>query len=149
MSSYQAGRGFAIAALVAAVGLLAGGCSTVEKTCIGAAMPFAAIGDTAVLPVKLLGDASKGLTWLGNRHSDEVYEQHKGKVTLPLSQATSLVYYIPAWALFPFDVAAPEKYYAMTHACSSAMREMERSAPGSTAGKRRPARAGTETFEEW
>jgi len=97
--------------------LLFSGCSAIKKTSAGAAIPFAAIGDTVVAPFQLIGNCATPLMNLGDDHYMEVYEENKFKTTLMLATATSYIYYIPGYLCMPFDYCTPDKYYPMTKAC--------------------------------
>ena len=98
-----------IGILLIVTGILLSGCSTMAKVSAGAATPVTAALDTALAPVQLIGDAGKGLIYLGDRHQEMVYEANKDSVTLPLAQLTTLIFYIPGYVLLPIDSITPRK----------------------------------------
>ncbi len=93
------------------------GCSTVKKTVASVAIPFAAIGDTAVVPFQLIGDCSTPLMNMGDDHYMKTYEENKLKTTEVLATSTSYVFYFPGYLCMLFDFCTPDKYYPMTKAC--------------------------------
>ena len=97
--------------------LLFSGCSVVKKTSAGAAIPFAVIGDTILVPFQFIGSGYTPLMNLGDDHYMKVYQENKFKTTLALSQAATYAYYIPGYLCLPFDYYTPEKYYSMTKSC--------------------------------
>ena len=101
------------------------GCSLVKKTSAGAAIPFAAIGDTVVAPFQLLGDCANPLMNLGDDHYIKVYEESKFKTTIMLATATTYIYYLPGYFCMPFDYCTPDKYYSMTKSCLRTMNPEE------------------------
>jgi len=88
-----------------------------NKVGAGTALPFAAIADTVVAPFQLLGDAGTTLIEMGDRHTEQVYAANEKSLTLPLDQATTLIFYIPGYLLYPFDSITPDKYYPLTEKC--------------------------------
>ena len=128
---------------VAAASLV--GCAGARKSGVYAAMPFAVIGDSAMLPFQGLGRASSCLFALGDEHLDYVRETNKGKVTVPLAEFAAGVYYVPACALWPFDVATSTTLYPMTKACVAV-------ATAGSLGTNTPSRASSAPqtrFKEW
>lgn len=98
-------------------------CSTMKDVGYASVIPFAAIGDTVIVPFQAIGEGYEPLFALGDDHKAYVYEANKTKATLPLAELTSLVYYIPGAACWPFHAITPEEYYPMTKACVRGIQE--------------------------
>ena len=131
------------AALMAA-GVLSG-CEPARNAGAGAALPFAAIGDTVLLPFQGLGHASTYLIEAGDNHLDAVRENNKGKVTLPLAECTAGICYVPGYALLPFHACTPEQLYPMTRSCMAVLAAGD----GPATNRAQRAAAPTEPFKEW
>ncbi len=101
--------------LIVTLGLT--GCSTMNKPVASVSIPFAAIADTVVAPFQLIGDAGVTLIEIGDRHQLQVYEANKDSTTLPLSELTTLIFYIPGYLLYPVDSITPETYFPLTKNC--------------------------------
>ncbi|GEM_PF-1218928 len=126
------------------------GCSStsVEKVGAGVALPLAAVGDTLVLPVQGLGRSSAALMRAGDRHSEKVAEEDIGNdVTAQADQWSSIVYYAPGVALWPFYKIAPNELYPMTKGCSAVL-DYDPAATNAAAAAARD-RVPEDTFEEW
>lgn len=107
--------------------LLLSGCSALRKTGAAVALPFTGIGESVLLPFQGLGAASEGLRIAGRRHCAEVRAEYAGYETIEdyefdqlsmteMAELTSLVYYIPGWALYPFDALTPDTpFYCSRH----------------------------------
>ena len=135
------------AACVAMLALCLAGCgNTARKAAAGTAIPFAALGDTLLLPFQGLGLASRTLVAAGHEHLAYVNETEMGKTTLPLSRSTAIVYYAPGFALWPFDAATPSHIYPMTQ---SLLETFEEAPAVTNAPIRRKEPAPKEAFEEW
>ncbi|MCX7003761.1 MAG: hypothetical protein NTV22_10880 [bacterium] len=137
-----------LAAACIGVAMLGCSCTGVEKAGAGAALPLAAVGDTLVLPVQGLGRTSEALMRAGDRHSEKVAEEDLGNdVTAQADQWSTIVYYAPGVALWPFQKIAPAKLYPMTKGCFGVL-EYDPAATNAAAGTVRD-RAPEDTFEEW
>lgn len=122
------------------------GCETLRRAGAGAALPFAAVGDTLLLPVQGLGAASDALLEAGAAHRARMREENRGKITVDASAASAVVYELPGYLLYPFSVMAPSNLYPMTQACWDALQP----APTNQPTAAQPARTlEHETFEEW
>ena len=129
--------------------LLLTGCSstTVEKAGAGAAMPLAAVGDTLILPVQGLGRSSAALMRAGDRHREKVAEEDAGNtVTANADQWSSIVYYAPGVALWPFYKISPDALYPMTKGCAAVL-EQDAAATNATAAAAEPM--PQDEFKEW
>ncbi len=124
-------------------------CSTVKKTSAGAAIPFAAIGDTLVAPFQLIGDCSTPLINMGDDHYMEKYDENKHKTTLMFATATSWVYYFPGYFCLPFDVSTPDNYYPMTKACVDTISSDEKNDKPKKIKARYRKTPPREDFKEW
>jgi len=123
------------------------GCSSLAKPSAGAAIPFAAIADTAVAPIQLIGDAGVGLIYLGDRHQQQTYDANKDSLTLPLAELTTLVFYIPGYILFPADSITPDKYYSLTRSCLDVINNKPRNKEKKRIRETR--KLPEDGFEEW
>ncbi|MCK5852111.1 hypothetical protein KAH27_03690 [bacterium] len=87
-----------------------------SKIAAGAALPFAAIGDTAIVPFQMMGYMSKALIAQGDGAG--AYTQYSS-FTAQYDEASvvQLVFYIPGYAMGPFLPFANFKYYSMTQSC--------------------------------
>ena len=121
------------------------GCGVARQSGAYAALPFAAIGDSVLLPFQGMGRASSSLISLGDEHLEYVREKNKGKVTVAVAELTPGFYYVPGWLLWPFDALTPTNLYPMTKACSAV-------AMPDPALTNKPARASgghRAQFKEW
>ena len=136
--------GSKVGAVIVAVCMLSG-CAPARKTGAGAALPFAAIGDTVLLPFQGMGLASTCLIEAGDNHLAAVREKNKGKVTLPIAECTAGVCYVPGYALWPFRACTPERLYSMTQSCMAVL------AAGNASSTNRAPRAAApaDPFKEW
>lgn len=112
----------------------------------GMALPFAAIGDTLLLPVQGLGGASDELLQLGEEHRARMHAENRGKITEDAAAASAIVYELPGYLLYPFSLVSPPKLYPMTSACWDALRPAETNAPAAVPAS---TPAISDTFEEW
>ena len=116
--------------MLCATGVLLSGCVTVDKVAAGTVLPLAAVADTVVVPFQALGRTSRALMLMGDEHSRDVIREDAGEPgytdeddefdqlsLLDLDLLTSAVYYVPAYALYPFYAATPSGYYTLTHDC--------------------------------
>ena len=113
----------------------------------GVAIPFAAIADTVAAPFQLMGDAGVTLIEIGDRHQTQVYEANKDSTTLPLSELTTLVFYIPGYLLYPIDSITSDTYFPLTKNCLNIIH-------GKPKGKERDRPRETrklpkDNFDEW
>jgi len=130
------------------VAILSCSCTGVEKAGAGAALPLAAVGDTLVLPIQGLGRSSEALIRAGDRHSDKVAEEDIGNnVTAEADQWSSIVFYAPGAALWPFYKISPAELYPMTKGCVGVL-EYDPAATNAAAAAARD-RVPEDTFEEW
>ncbi len=101
------------------VQLCLSGCSTSQKSIAGATvgLPFAFIGDTALLPFQYLGNVSDYL--IGRGYEVGHYTRQGWDYVEYVNQPNiaELIYYIPGYALCPFLPLAQFRYYALTSAC--------------------------------
>lgn len=122
------------------------GCETLRRTGAGLALPFAAIGDTLLLPVQGLGAASDALLQAGAAHRARMREENRGKITADASAASAVVYELPGYLFYPFSLIAPSNLYPMTQACWDALQPAPTNQPAATPTARTLEH---ETFEEW
>ena len=123
------------------------GCSTMNKPIAGASIPFAAIADTVVAPFQLMGDAGVTLIEIGDRHQVQVYEANKDSTTLPLSELTTLIFYIPGYLLYPVDSITPETYFPLTKNCLNVINAKPRMIERNQ--HRETRKLPKDNFEEW
>jgi len=130
----------------AAVCVCLAACETVRRTTAAVALPFAAVGDTLLLPVQGMGAASDALLEAGTAHRARMREENRSKITADASAASAVVYELPGYVLYPFSLISPSDLYPMTSACWDALQ------PATTNPPAPHARARTvqdEQFEEW
>jgi uncharacterized protein YceK len=135
--------------LLCAASVLLAGCETVQRTSAAAALPFAAVGDTVILPFQGLGRASERLLLRGADHRARMMEENAGKVTARASANSALVYELPGMALWPFKVATPSELYPMTHACLDAMEPPRVYTTNEPPRANLPRSTPPDEFEEW
>ena len=117
------------------------------KAGAGAAIPITGALDTALAPFQLMGNAGTGLINMGDRHQVQVYEANKDSTTLPLSELTTLIFYIPGYLLLPFDSITPDDYYSLTKSCFNTINakpEKEKKIR-----KYKALKTPNDDFEEW
>ncbi len=122
------------------------GCETLRRTGAAAALPFAAVGDTLLLPVQGLGAASDALVEAGAAHRARMREENQGKITVDASAASAIVYELPGYLLYPFAAISPPALYPMTSACWEAMQPAVTNQPPAAA---RARSLEDEQFDEW
>jgi uncharacterized protein YceK len=128
--------------------VLLSACSSARKAGAGAALPFAALGDTMLLPFQGLGYASDKLIEQGDEHLATAREQKRGNVTLRAAEDTSAVLYVPGYALWPFAQITPDGWYPMTSTCLAALKTPEDEA-GAAEPQGAPASAPSKEFIEF
>jgi len=92
-------------------------CSTSKQVGASVALPFAAVGDTAIAPFTAMGNASEALVQRGYE-VDHFARGGWGAVEyVQHDNPADLFYYIPGYALFPFQAFSQYDYYGMTSKC--------------------------------
>jgi len=130
----------------AAVCVCLAACETMHRTGAAVALPFAAVGDTLLLPVQGMGAASDALLEAGAAHRARMREENRGKITMEASESSALVYELPGYVLYPFSLISPSKLYPMTSACWDALQPATTNQPAPHA---RARSVQDEQFEEW
>lgn len=138
--------------------LVCAGCSTARDASYVVATPFAALGDTFVAPFTFAGHGYPLLFSYGDAHLSEVREINKYKATLPLSELTAGVFYVPGAFCWPLYHITPDSYYPMTRGCLAALRTEEAEEKKQTHEAARetraterhvPDHAAYDEFREW
>jgi hypothetical protein len=121
-------KGIFCIASVFLLGTLLTGCQTGKQAAAVACVPFAAAGDTAIVPFQAMGNASEKLIQRG--YEVDHYTRNYGATVqyVERDNPADLFYYVPGYSLFPFQAFSQYDYYGMTEKCLD------------TAGKRKPSR---------
>jgi hypothetical protein len=102
---------------LALLGLAPAACSTSKQVGASVALPFAAVGDTAVAPFTAMGKASEALVQRGYE-VDHFARGGWGAVEyVQHDNPADLFYYIPGYSLYPFQAFSQYDYYGMTTKC--------------------------------
>ncbi len=113
-------RNFSHAGCLAALTLLClmpAACSTSKQMGASVALPFAAAGDTAIVPFQAMGNASEALVQRGYE-VDHYSRGSWGAVEyVQHDNPADLFYYIPGYSLYPFQAFSQYDYYGMTSKC--------------------------------